>query len=164
RFIQDIVRFCQRDEVRLRMVFLEDYDANVARHITQGVDVWLNTPRRPMEASGTSGMKAAVNGAINLSVLDGWWCEAYNGENGWAVGSGEEFPNDDYQDEMESRAIFDLLEKSIIPLYYDRGLDGLPRAWLHRMKASMKTICPVYNTNRMVQQYAEMAYLPADAL
>ncbi len=162
-FIQNIVRFCQRDEVRLRMVFLEDYDANVARHITQGVDVWLNTPRRPMEASGTSGMKAAANGAINLSVLDGWWCEAYNGENGWAIGHGEEFSNDDYQDELESRAIFDLLEKSIIPLYYDRGLDGLPRAWLRHMKASLRTICPVYNTNRMVQQYAQQAYLPADA-
>ncbi len=161
RFIQDIIRFCAREEVRGRMVFIEDYDANIARHLVQGVDVWLNTPRRPMEASGTSGMKAAINGALNLSVLDGWWCEAYDRENGWAIGAGEEYNNDDYQDEIESRILFDLLEQSVIPTFYDKGLDGLPRNWIRRMKRSISTICPVYNTNRMVQQYCEEFYLPA---
>ncbi len=161
RYIQDIFRFCQREDVRTRMVFIEDYDMNIARHMTQGVDVWLNTPRRPMEASGTSGMKAAINGVLNLSVLDGWWCEAYNGENGWAIGNGEEYSNDEYQDEMESRRLFDLLEKSVIPTYYDRGLDGLPRTWIRQMKNSIQTICPTFNTNRMVQQYCQSFYLPS---
>ncbi len=164
RFIQEIVRFCHRDEARTRMVFLEDYDINIARHMTQGVDVWLNTPRRPMEASGTSGMKAAINGVLNLSVLDGWWCEGYNEENGWAIGNGDSYPNDEYQDEMESRKLFDLLEKEIIPAYYNRGIDHLPRQWIKRMKNSIRSICPVFNTNRMVQQYTEKFYLPADQL
>ena len=161
-FIQEIYRFSQREDVRGRIVFLEDYNIDVARHMTQGVDVWMNTPRRPMEASGTSGMKAAINGVLNLSILDGWWCEAFDGENGWAIGSGENFGNDDYQDEIESRRLFDIIEKSVIPLYYDRSLDGLPRGWIKRMKNSIRTICPVFNTNRMVQEYADKFYIPAD--
>ena len=164
RFIQEIIHFCRREDVRPRMVFLEDYDIDVARYLTQGVDVWLNTPRRPMEASGTSGMKAAINGALNLSILDGWWCEAYAEDNGFAIGAGEDYNNDEYQDEIESRKLFDLLERVVVPLYYDRSLDGLPRNWIKRMKNSIRTICPVYNTNRMVQNYSEMFYLPAHDL
>jgi len=164
RYIQDIFNFVHREDVRPRMVFLEDYDINVARHMTQGVDIWLNTPRRPMEASGTSGMKAAVNGVLNLSILDGWWCEGYNGENGWAIGQGLEYGSEEYQDELESRHLFELLEKTIIPMFYDRSLDGLPRQWIRRMKNSIRTLCPVFNTNRMVQQYFELFYLPANDL
>ncbi len=164
RFIQEIVHFCRREDVRPRMVFLEDYDMDIARYLTQGVDVWLNTPRRPMEASGTSGMKAALNGALNLSILDGWWCEGYAEDNGFAIGAGEDYTNDDYQDEVESRKLFDLLERVVVPKYYDRSLDGLPRAWIGRMKNSIRTLCPVFNTNRMVQQYTETFYLPAHDL
>ena len=116
RFIQDIIRFCKREDVRTRMVFIEDYDMNVARYLVQGVDVWLNTPRRPMEASGTSGMKGPINGAINLSILDGWWVECYhnNPQSGWAIGTEQEYPNDEYQDHLDSESLFELLEKEVI--------------------------------------------------
>jgi glycogen phosphorylase len=161
RYIQEIIRFCRRDDVRPRMVFIEDYDMNVARYLVQGVDVWLNTPRRPMEASGTSGMKGPINGAINLSILDGWWVEGYNGQNGWAIGSEEEFNNDDYQDEFDSTSLFDLLEKEVAPLFYDRGPDNIPRKWIARMKNSIASVCSMFNTSRQVQQYFEMFYYPA---
>ena len=133
----------------------------MARHLVQGVDVWLNTPRRPMEASGTSGMKVAFNGGLNLSVLDGWWCEGYKGNNGWAIGNGEVYEDVEYQNEIESRAIYDLLEKEIVPLFYDRGPDGIPRGWVACMKASLQSLCPVFGTDRMVQQYTANFYLPA---
>src|SRR6185369_16972592 len=115
--------------VRARMVFIEDYDMNVARYLVQGVDVWLNTPRRPMEASGTSGMKGPINGATNLSILDGCWVEAYrnNKNSGWAIGSDEEYNNDEYQDDIDSKSLFDILEKQVVPAYYDRGPDNVPR-------------------------------------
>ncbi len=142
-------------------MFIEDYDMNVAHYLVQGADVWLNNPRRPAEASGTSGMKAAVNGVLNLSVLDGWWCEGYNGENGWIIGSGEEYSNCDYQDEVESKAIYDILEKDIVPLFYHRGHDGIPREWIQKMKTAMETICPAFNTNRMIEEYARQFYMPA---
>ncbi len=163
RFIQDIFRFCKREDVRKRMVFIEDYDMNVARYLVQGVDVWLNTPRRPMEASGTSGMKGPINGAINLSILDGWWVEAcqMNPQAGWAIGTDQEHPNDEYQDHMDSESLFELLEKEVIPEFYERGADNLPRKWTARMKQSMKTCCAYFNTSRMVQQYAETSYMPA---
>lgn len=166
RFIQDIVRFCKRDDVRPRMVFMEDYDMNVARYLVQGVDVWLNTPRRPMEASGTSGMKGPINGVINLSILDGWWVEAYrdNPRSGWAIGSEEEYNNDDYQDHIDSESLFDLLEKEVVPEFYERGPDGLPRKWISRMKESISTVCSFFNTNRMVQEYFDRFYAPADGL
>lgn len=156
--IRQIVHLARRDEFRQRVVFLEDYDMNLARYMLLGVDVWLNNPRRPREASGTSGMKAAANGAINLSVLDGWWDEAYTPEVGWAIGHGEVYDDLNYQDDVESRVLYDLLEKEVVPLFYDRGRDDLPRRWIARMKASMSAACPFFNTNRMVMQYMEKAY------
>ncbi|HEY7314294.1 MAG TPA: alpha-glucan family phosphorylase [Gemmataceae bacterium] len=159
--IAEILQFARRPEFRRRIVFLEDYDMNVARYMVQGVDVWLNNPRRPLEASGTSGMKICCNGGLNLSVLDGWWCEGYDGENGWAIGAGEEYTDLTYQDDVESRAIYDLLEQEIVPLFYNRSSDGLPRGWLKRMKRSMTTNCPVFNTGRMVAEYLTTCYLPS---
>jgi starch phosphorylase len=159
--IAEIVHIARRPEYRRRIVFLEDYDMNMARYLVQGVDVWLNNPRRPLEASGTSGMKICPNGGINLSVLDGWWDEGYAHDNGWAIGAGEEYADLTYQDEIESRAIYDLLEQEIVPLYYNRSSDGLPRGWIKVMKRSMTTCCPVFNTNRMVQEYMEKFYAPS---
>jgi starch phosphorylase len=159
--IAEIIHIARRPEFRRRVVFIEDYDMNVARYLLQGVDVWLNNPRRPLEASGTSGMKAACNGAINLSVLDGWWVEGYLGDNGWAIGAGEEYTDLTYQDDVESRAIYDLLEQEIVPLFYTRASDGLPRGWLKMMKRSISTIAPVFNTSRMVQEYMEKCYVPS---
>ena len=160
-FIRRIVHHVRRDEFMRRVVFLEDYDMNVARYMLQGVDVWLNNPRRPLEASGTSGMKAAANGAQNLSILDGWWVEGYSPDTGWAIGRGEEYTDLKYQDEVESRTIYDILEKDLVPLFYQRGRDGLPRGWLAKMKATFKKLAPVYNTNRMVNEYAEKFYIPS---
>ena len=159
--IRQIVHFERRPGARRRMVFLEDYDMVVARYMLQGVDVWLNTPRRPLEASGTSGMKATLNGAINLSVLDGWWDEAYTVHTGWAIGRGEEYTDEVLQDEIESNALYDLLEKEIVPLFYSRGADDLPRQWITKMKGAMRAIGPEFNTNRMVREYTEKMYLPA---
>jgi starch phosphorylase len=159
--IAEILHIARRPELRRRVVFLEDYDINVARYMDMGVDVWLNNPRRPLEASGTSGMKICANGGINLSVLDGWWVEGFAGDNGWAIGAGEEYTDLTYQDDIESRAIYDLLEQEIVPLFYNRSSDGLPRGWLKVMKRSMSTVCPVFNTNRMVQEYVEKSYWPS---
>ena len=161
--IARVVQYAKREEFRRRVVFLEDYEMNVARYLVQGVDVWLNNPRRPLEASGTSGMKVAVNGGLNLSILDGWWCEGYDGENGWAIGSGEEYADNNlnYQDDVESRALYELLEKEVLPMFYQRGSDGLPRQWIKRMKKSISTLVPAFNTNRMVEEYAEKCYVPS---
>jgi starch phosphorylase len=159
--IAQVVQFSRRPEFRRRVVFLEDYEMNLARHLVQGVDVWLNNPRRPLEASGTSGMKVCVNGGINLSILDGWWDEGYLGDNGWRIGSGEEFSDQHYQDEVESSALYDLIEREIVPEFYTRGADGLPRGWIKRMKRSISTNVAVFNTNRMVREYAEISYLPS---
>src|SRR5262249_26162387 len=146
--IAEIQHVGRRPEFRRRIVFLEDYDINVARYLVQGVDVWLNNPRRPLAASGTSGMQVACNGGLNLSVLDGWWVEGYKQDNGWAIGAGEEYTDLNYQDDVESRAIYDLLEQEIVPLFYQRSSDGVPRGWIRMMKRSMSTICPFFNTNR----------------
>lgn len=161
--IAQVNQYARRAEFRRRIVFLEDYDMNVARFLVQGVDVWLNNPRRPLEASGTSGMKVCCNGGINFSVLDGWWDEGYVGDNGWSIGRGEEYTKEQesYQDDVESRLIYDLLEQEIIPAFYTRGNDGLPRAWLKRMKRSIATNVPVFNTNRMLKDYAETCYVPS---
>jgi starch phosphorylase len=125
------------------------------------VDVWLNTPRRPYEASGTSGMKAAANGVLNCSVLDGWWVEGYAPDLGWAIGSGEIYNDPNYQDTVESNALYDLLEKQILPLFYQRGVDNIPRGWIGRMKQCLRKLAPVFNTNRMVRDYAEKFYVPS---
>jgi glycogen phosphorylase len=159
--IKAIVNFARDPAVRRRIVFIENYDINVARYLVQGVDVWLNTPRRPYEASGTSGMKAACNGVLNCSILDGWWVEGYNPDVGWAIGRGESYSDAGYQDHVESQALYDLLERQIIPLFYDRGVDNVPREWIGRMKQCMWKLTPVFNTNRMVRNYAEMFYIPA---
>ncbi len=159
--IRQIVQLSYEEPFRHKLVFIEDYDMAVARYLVQGVDIWLNTPRRPMEASGTSGMKVAFNGGLNISVLDGWWCEGYRGNNGWAIGKGEVYDDIEYQNEVEGRAVYDLLEKEIVPLFYDRGLDGIPRGWIATMKASLQSLCPVFSTDRMVQEYTEHCYLPS---
>jgi glycogen phosphorylase len=168
QFIREIHQFSRRPDVRGRFVFLEDYDMNIARHLVQGVDVWLNTPRRPREASGTSGMKVSANGGLNLSVLDGWWCEGYNPDTGWAIGTGpspdgEEWANYETQDEIEANALYEILESDIVPLFYNRRQkDRYPFRWLQKMKRSMRALCPVFNTNRMVLEYCEKYYMPAE--
>ena len=160
QIIQEIYRTVKKAESGGRLVFLEDYDMNLARYLVQGVDVWLNTPRRPMEASGTSGMKAAVNGVLNFSVLDGWWREAHNGQNGWAIGVDADLKAE-VQDEADAESLYQTLENEIIPLYYDMGSDGLPREWIARAKNAMKTVTPQFSTRRMVKEYVERLYLPA---
>jgi starch phosphorylase len=157
--IQAIIDISKDDLLRKRVVFIENYDMNVARYMVEGCDVWLNNPRRPLEASGTSGMKVIANGGLNFSVLDGWWDEGYSSDVGWKIGNGEEYDDLDYQDELESRMIYDTLEKEIVPTFYERGDDRLPRQWIKMMKASIKKNGPAYNTNRMVEQYVTKFYL-----
>lgn len=159
--IQAIVRFAQDPRVRQRMVFMEDYDMGVSRLLVSGCDVWLNAPRRPLEASGTSGMKAVVNGVLNVSVPDGWWDEGYAADLGWSIGGGEHYDDTEEQDAIECDALFNLLEHEVIPLFYTRDANGLPREWIARMTASMARLGAVFNTHRMVQEYTEWGYLPA---
>jgi glycogen phosphorylase len=160
--IKEIVHFASKPEVRSRIVFLENYDMTIAKQLTAGSDLWLNTPRRPLEASGTSGMKAAMNGVLNLSILDGWWDEAYEPSIGWAIGSGEEYSEDgELQDEIESKALYDLLEREIIPAFYDRGHDGLPREWITKMKKSMREVGKEFCSHRMLLDYSNKFYIPA---
>lgn len=161
KLIQEIVQIAKEERFRKRIVFLENYDMNVARYMVEGCDVWLNNPRRPLEASGTSGMKVIANGGLNFSVLDGWWDEGYDPEVGWKIGNGEEYLDLDYQNEVESRQLYDALESEIVPLYYDRTADKLPRSWISMMKASMKKLGPFFNTNRMVEEYFNKFYNPA---
>ncbi|MBI3947565.1 MAG: alpha-glucan family phosphorylase [Armatimonadetes bacterium] len=158
--IREVVHIAQQPEFRQRMLFLEDYDVVVARYLLSGCDVWLNTPVRPQEASGTSGMKAAANGVLNCSTVDGWWCEGNAPEAGWSIGRGEEYADKDYQNHVEANAFYNLLEKEIIPIFYHRGLDGIPRGWIAHMKASIARIAPYFNTHRMVAEYAGRFYLP----
>jgi starch phosphorylase len=159
--IREIIHFAEKNDVTNRIVFLENYDMTVARYLTSGGDIWLNTPRRPLEASGTSGMKAAMNGVLNCSVLDGWWDEAYDPELGWAIGTGEEYEDTNLQDDIESKALYDLLEREIIPMFYDRGRDGLPREWIHAMKTCMRTIGQSMSSHRMLMDYSNQFYFPA---
>ena len=161
KLIQEIINLSKDANLRKRIVFLENYDMNIARYMVEGCDVWLNNPRRPLEASGTSGMKIIANGGLNFSVLDGWWDEAYNYKVGWKIGNGEEYKDLSYQDEVESSALYDTLENEIVPMFFDRGPDRLPRRWIATMKNSMKNLAPVYNTNRMVRQYCQKFYIPA---
>ncbi|HEX4053562.1 MAG TPA: alpha-glucan family phosphorylase [Tepidisphaeraceae bacterium] len=160
--IKALVNFARNPAVRRKMVFLENYDINIARSLVQGVDVWLNTPRRGMEASGTSGMKASANGVLNCSILDGWWVEGYTPDVGWAIGRGESYSDYNTQDQLESQALYEILEKQIIPLFYKRTVDNIPREWISRMKTCMRKLAPVFNTNRMVREYTEKFYIPAD--
>lgn len=165
--IKSIVDLAARPEFRRRIVFLEDYDVAIARYMVQGCDVWLNTPLRPQEASGTSGMKALANGALNVSTLDGWWDEAWQmgldsgQEVGWAIGKGESYQDAAYQDQVEAEALYELLEKEIVPAFYERRADGLPRKWVDRMKTSIIRLCPEFNMHRMVMQYTDEYYLTA---
>jgi len=159
--IKELVHFSRREEVMSRIVFLEDYDMTMARYLTSGSDVWLNTPRRPLEASGTSGMKAGMNGVLNCSILDGWWAEGFNPDIGWAIGSGEMYADEELQDRIESEALYDLLEREIVPLFYSRGHDGLPREWIRRMKCSMREVGKGFSSHRMLKEYSERFYFPA---
>jgi glycogen phosphorylase len=159
--IQEVYRAVKRAENGGRLVFLEDYDMNLARYLVQGVDVWLNTPRRPNEASGTSGQKAAMNGVLNFSVLDGWWLEGYNGHNGWAIGDDEEYEDYEQQDQAHAESLYDILENEIVPLYYnERSADGLPGDWIALMKESIRTLAWRFSMRRMVKEYTERLYYP----
>ena len=160
--IQEVYREVKRAENGGRLVFLEDYDMNLARYLVQGVDVWLNTPRRPNEASGTSGQKAALNGVLNFSVLDGWWREGYNGNNGWAIGTDMDYENSEYQDQKDAESLYNILENEIIPSYYqDRTVDDLPVEWIRNIKTCLRTLGPQFSMSRMVKEYTEDLYLQA---
>ncbi len=161
KLIQEIISVAKEERFRKRIVFLENYDMDIARHMVEGCDVWLNNPRRPLEASGTSGMKVIANGGLNFSVLDGWWDEAFDPKFGWKIGNGEEYADLDYQDEVESRLIYETLEKEIIPTFYELKEDNLPRKWISMMKESMKNLGPFFNTHRMVEEYTTKYYLRA---
>jgi len=159
-FIQQWVQLTHRPEARARVVFLEDYDIALAQELVQGVDLWINTPRRPWEACGTSGMKVLVNGGLNLSELDGWWAEAYSEDVGWALGDGLEHDEAEW-DIVEAEQLYQILEEEIIPLFYDRDVSGIPRAWVARMRASMSQLTPQFSTGRMMREYVEQLYLPS---
>ncbi|MBI5550477.1 MAG: alpha-glucan family phosphorylase [Desulfobacterales bacterium] len=159
--IRNIIQFARQHNVANHIAFLEDYDMGIARHLVQGVDVWLNTPRRPMEACGTSGMKAAINGALNLSILDGWWDEGYTPATGWSIGSGEEYSDPSYQDAVENQALYNVLENDVIPCFYNRASGNMPNEWLAKMKASMKMAMADFCSHRMVGEYQQRFYLPA---
>ena len=158
--IRQIVQFAKDPAVRHRLAFIEDYDIAVARTLLQGCDVWLNNPRRPMEASGTSGQKAALNGVLNCSVLDGWWDEMFNGKNGWQITSAESYGDLQQRDEVEANSLFEILERQVVPLYYDRGGDRFPRAWVARIKDSLLSLGPQVQASRMVRDYVVQMYEP----
>ena len=159
--VKRLIAFARDESVRGRIVFLEDYDINISRYLIQGADIWLNTPRRPMEACGTSGMKAAINGVLNVSILDGWWCEGYREDRGWAIGNGEEYPDHEYQDMVDSHALYNVLENDVIPTFYDRKNGETPAKWTQMMKASMKMAMEHFCTHRMVQDYNKKYYIEA---
>jgi starch phosphorylase len=144
-----------------KILFLEDYDINLGRHLVQGVDVWLNNPRRPLEASGTSGQKVVLNGGLNLSILDGWWAEAFDGLNGFAIGMGETHTSIDTQDTRDGEALARVLRNEVVPLYYESDRDGLPRKWIARMKRAIATLGWRFSADRMVMDYVLKAYIPA---
>ncbi|HYM83550.1 MAG TPA: alpha-glucan family phosphorylase, partial [Candidatus Dormibacteraeota bacterium] len=159
--IQQIFALTRSDRFRGRAFILEDYDMRIARFLVQGVDVWLNNPRRPLEASGTSGMKAAVNGAVNVSVLDGWWDEGWNGENGWAIGGRETIPDEGAQDWADALDLYRILETEVVPRYYERTKAGVPSAWVETMRASIGSTIWRFSTTRMLHEYVERLDLPA---
>lgn len=159
--IQQIYNLAKHNQLGGRVAFIEDYDMHMARYLTQGVDVWLNTPRRPREASGTSGMKAALNGIPNFSILDGWWMEGYNGANGWAIGNDQEFHDEHAQDDFDANSIYQTLEDEIVPLYYDQDRDGIPRGWVEIMRESIRSNAPLFSTRRMLKEYTTNMYIKA---
>ncbi|MGI9197731.1 MAG: alpha-glucan family phosphorylase [Candidatus Nanopelagicales bacterium] len=161
RLIQELVRFADDPEIRHRIVFLPDYEIAMARVLYPGCDVWLNNPIRPLEASGTSGMKAALNGALNLSILDGWWDEWYDGENGWAIPSADGIEDPDRRDDLEAAALYDLIEREVAPTFYQRGDDGLPHRWIERVRHTLRTLGPKVLASRMVGEYVTRLYMPA---
>ncbi|MBW1993478.1 MAG: alpha-glucan family phosphorylase [Deltaproteobacteria bacterium] len=161
KILQRIIKQISNNTVRHRVVFVEDYDYNVARHLVQGVDLWLNTPRRPLEACGTSGQKVVLNGGLNLSILDGWWNEAYNGRNGFAIGFGGMHDDPEVQYQRDAEYLYGALEKEVIPLYYEVGENGIPHGWIQRVKESMRSLGWRFNADRMVRDYAQRFYLPA---
>ncbi|PKO23376.1 MAG: alpha-glucan phosphorylase [Chloroflexi bacterium HGW-Chloroflexi-1] len=162
--IQTIYQLSRQPDFAGRIVFVEDYDANIARRLVAGVDVWLNTPRRPLEASGTSGQKAGLNGVPNFSVLDGWWSEGYDGRNGWAIGQEREYVDEVVQDEADALSLYATLENEIVPLFYDRGEDGIPTKWLAKMRASIASVAPAFSFDRMLKEYVARFYVPGGAL
>ena len=159
--IRQWTQFMRRPEARRHMIFLSDYNMLLSEYLVQGVDVWINTPRRPWEACGTSGMKVLVNGGINLSELDGWWAEAYTPEVGWALGDGHEHDSDPAWDAIEAEALYDLLEREVVPEFYARDDQGIPTAWVARMRESMARLTPRFSANRAVCEYTEQHYIPA---
>jgi starch phosphorylase len=161
RVLQQIAEMMRDANFANKFVFVEDYDINVARYLVQGVDVWLNNPRRPLEASGTSGMKVVLNGGLNLSILDGWWAEAYDGLNGFAIGTGRTHSNMDVHDGRDGEDLYRVLLDEVIPLYYQRDRDGLPRGWIKRMKRTIRTLGWRFNADRMVMDYTTKCYIPA---
>jgi phosphorylase/glycogen(starch) synthase len=160
--LKRVVDVCRDDRFRGKIFFVEDYDIRVARRLVQGVDVWLNNPRRPNEASGTSGEKVIINGVLNMSVSDGWWCEGYDGKNGWVVGPvvRDYMEETTGADEEDAQSLFSLLENTVVPMYYDREVSGIPEKWVHTIKSSMQTLCPKYNTDRMLLEYYHDMYAP----
>ena len=161
RMLQEIAQMMRNPKFADKFVFVEDYDINVGRHFVQGVDVWLNNPRRPLEASGTSGQKVVLNGGLNLSVLDGWWAEAYDGLNGFAIGTGKTHSHMDVHDARDGEDLYRALTEEVIPLYYQRDRDGLPRGWIKRMKRTIRTLGWRFNADRMVMDYTRKCYVPA---
>jgi starch phosphorylase len=161
--IREWMQFIRRPETRPHVIFLSDYDMLLSEHLVQGVDVWINTPRRPWEACGTSGMKVLVNGGLNLSELDGWWAEAYTPEVGWALGDGQEHHDDPDWDAAEAGALYSLLEREVIPEFYSRDGQGIPTAWVARMRKSMASLTPRFSADRAVREYTEQHYLPRAA-
>ena len=159
--IQAWVEFIQHPDVRRRAIFIADYDMAVASQLVQGVDVWINTPRRPWEACGTSGMKVLVNGGLNLSERDGWWAEAFQPDVGWAIGDGREHDADASWDAQEAEQLYTILEKEVIPEFYDRDERGIPQAWVERIRSSMAKLTPQFSTNRMLREYVDKVYLPS---
>ena len=158
-FIQQIQEITKRNDFFGKVVFLENYDINVARHLISGADVWLNTPRRPQEASGTSGQKVAVHGGLNLSVLDGWWREGFDGTNGWAIGEDASSDDPEAQDVTDADSLYQTLFDHVIPLFFNRDDQGIPRGWIEKVRRSMQTLIPIYNTDRMVAEYVTKYYL-----
>jgi starch phosphorylase len=161
QLLHDVYTLAVDREFQGRIAFVEDYDIHIAHYLVQGVDVWLNTPRRHYEACGTSGIKAAVNGILHLSVRDGWWKEGYNSANGWAIGDEIEGREAMAEDRSDAEAIYSLLEENIVPLYYDRDRNGVPHGWVHMIKEAINSTMPRFSARRMLKEYIEQMYLPA---